>query len=449
MKLKIANQPLRLTLLIVAGLLVSMTARGQVPPSGLKFSFGPRPLAGHTQVAPGTAYTPQRGYGFDLGSRVELVERGGTAPAPAGGVTGSAGRPFFFSAKLPVGAYRVSVTLGDPGAPSTTTVKSESRRLMLEAVHTAPGELAARSFLVHLRVPQLPDGTTVRLKPRERDPILAVRWDAQTSVTFTELDWDKKLTLEFSGERPALCAVEIAPCAKPVTVYVAGDSTVSDWAWEPWNSWGQMLPRWFREPVLIANYAEPGETTASFVGERRWPKLMSTIQPGDYLLIQFGHNDVAAVPLSRYQQFLADFIRQAREKGAIPILVTPMERRGLNAGKVRLTLRDYPAAMRQVAREQNVPLIDLNAMSLPFYEALGPASINKAFVDSTHHNDYGSYELAKFVVQGIIDARLPLAAHVVSDWRPIDPAHPDPVGRFRLPPDPQQDPAQPVPARLD
>jgi lysophospholipase L1-like esterase len=406
----------------------------------LKFSFGPQQLPGHMRVTPETAYNVERGYGFDLGSKVAMVDRGGKK---AGYVTGQDGKAFFFSAKLAPGAYRVTVTLGGAAGESATTVKSETRRLMLEAVHAGPGQLQTRTFLVHLRVPQLPDGTTVRFKPRERDPILVIQWDDQTSVKFTELDWDEKLTLEFSGSRAAVHSVEINNVKEPVTVYLIGDSTVTDQMMEPWGAWGQMLPRWFKPPVLIANYAESGETTASFIGERRWAKLLSEIHAGDYVLMQFGIND-RRIPLEQFKKYFVQFIEDTRQHGATPVLVTSQNLRKLDEnGKAVQTLDSYPEAMRQVAREQNVALIDLNAMSMKFYEALGPEKLPKAFVDGTHQNDYGSYELAKCVVNGIVEAKLPFARYRVGDWKPFDPARPDPMENFKLPPDPQLDPARP------
>ena len=402
--------------------------------SALKFWFGPKPTKGFTQVSPATVYGAGSEYGFDLGSKVTALDRG---------VTGENGRPFFFSARLAAGAYRVTVTLGDMKAASTTTVKSETRRLMLEAVLTAAGKFATRTFLVHLRRPQLPDGATVALKPRERDPILYVQWDEATRIPFLELDWDEKLTLEFSGEHPSLRSIEIASAEKPVTVYLIGDSTVTDQMMEPWGAWGQMLPRWFAPPVLIANYAESGETTASFISERRWPKLLSEIHAGDYVLMQFGIND-RSLPLDRFQQYFVQFIQDTRAHGATPVLVTSQNLRRLDEnGKAVPTLGGYPDAMREVAKQQNATLIDLNAMSAALYEALGPEKLAKAFVDGTHQNSYGAYELAKCVVSGIVQAELGFASHVAEDWKGFDPAHPDPIERFRLPPDPQLDPARP------
>jgi len=407
----------------------------------LKFSFGSQPLSGYTRVTPDMVYNVKRGYGFDLGSKVAAINDG-----KKGGYTiGQDGRAFFFSAKLAPGAYRVTVTLGGATNESVTSVKSETRRLMLESIHAKSGQLQTRTFLVHLRVPQIPDGTTVRFKPRERDPILVVQWDDQTSVKFTELDWDEKLTLEFSGNHAALHSVEIANAKNPITVYLIGDSTVTDQMMEPWGAWGQMLPRWFKPPVLIANYAESGETTASFIGERRWAKVLSEIHAGDYVFIQFGINDLHAhIPLDQFKQYLIRFIEDTLKHVATPVLVTSQNLRKLDEnGKAVQTLDGYPEAMRQVAMEQNVPLIDLNAMSMTLYEAIGPAKLPKAFADGTHQNSYGAYEVAKCVVNGIVEAKLPFAKYRVGDWKPFDPARPDPMEAFKLPPDPQLDPARP------
>ena len=108
-----------------------------------------------------------------------------------------------------------------------------------------------------------------------------------------------------------------------------------------------------------------------------------------------------------------------------------------DAGKITNSLGDYPEAVRQAAREENAALIDLNAMSKPFYEALGPKDAHLAFAgnDTTHHSDYGSYELAKCIVEGIRQAKLPLVKYLV-DTPPFDPAHPDPVSNFDIPAEP-------------
>jgi lysophospholipase L1-like esterase len=435
----------------------------------LKFSFGPQPVPGFVQVKPDDNYTIDRGYGFDLGSSVTLVDREGGDPLKAGFTTGSNGKPFFFSAKLPPGVYRVTITLGDSQQESTTTVKAETRRLMLESVQTAPGEITTKTFLTHLRVPQIPGGQTVALKSREKDlGTVFLYWEDKKPETFLELDWDEKLTLEFSDAHPALCTIEITNEEKPLTVYLVGDSTMTDQMMEPWGAWGMQFPRWFKPPVVIANYAESGESAVSFIGERRWPKLMSEIHAGDYVLIQFGIND-RSTPIDRFKQTIEQMVSDVRAHGAIPVLITSQNlRTGFWGpdGKGQQTLGAYPYTMWQVATEQKTAYIDLNVLSTSLYEAFGQNRLPELFTptrpavpaqpangdqqampakpathDGTHHSDFGSYELAKCVVQACIDAKLRFALYVVDDWKTFDPNHPDSIDAFKLPLDPQFDPA--------
>jgi lysophospholipase L1-like esterase len=400
-------------------------APARAPATGFKFSFGPgRVPPGYARVAPETTYARERGYGFDLGSTVTATDRGGDDALRAGFCT--AERPFFFSVAVPEGNYRVTVTLGDRDGESDTTVKAESRRLMLEAVRTARGKFATRSFTVNVRTPEIAGGGRVRLKPREKD----------------YLHWDDKLTLEVNGPRPCLCALEIAKADDAVTVYLMGDSTVTDQPHEPWNSWGQMLPRFFKPGVAVANHAESGESLKSSLAARRLDKVLGTMKPGDYLFLQFGHNDQkergpGVGAFTTYKADLKRFVADARRQGGKPVLVTSMHRRRFGgAGKVVETLGDYPEAVRQVAKEEGVPLIDLHAMSRPLYEALGAEGSKQAFVDNTHHNNYGSYELARCVVEGVRRGVPGLVQFLADDVPPFDPVRPDPVEGFRVPASP-------------
>jgi len=219
--------------------------------------------------------------------------------------------------------------------------------------------------------------------------------------------WDDKLTLEFNGITPSLRSLEIEPVTVP-TLFINGDSTVCDQPREPWNSWGQMLPRFFRPDIAIANYAESGESIKSSLGARRFEKIFSQIRSNDWLFVQFGHNDMkdrATNALAVYKVNLKQIVAQTRAPGATLVLITSMERKsGIGAN----TLAGYPEAVREVAKEQGVALIDLHAMSKILYKALD-TDLGKAFQDGTHHNNYGSYELAKCVVEWIRANRLPLA----------------------------------------
>jgi lysophospholipase L1-like esterase len=390
------------------------------PKQSFKFSFGARGIApGYTRVLPTTMYSKQIGYGFEPGSTV--IE-----PRLSNFCLGDT--PFYFSVAVPEGNYKVTATLGENEEESNTTIKAELRRLMVENVPTKLGHSETRTFIVNVRTPKIASGGEVRLKEREK--------------TSEARAWDDKLTLEFDGKSPCLCALEIERVDNIPTVYLLGDSTVCDPPEEPWNSWGQMLPRFFKPEVAIANHAESGESLKGSLGAKRLDKVLSTMKPGDYLFIQFGHNDMkergpGVGAFTTYKADLKRFVDETLKHGGIPVLVTSMNRKNLDAdGKVVNTLGDYPEAVRQLAAEEKVPLVDLHAMSKAMYEAWGSANIGKAFVDGTHHNNYGSYEFAKCVVEGIRQNKLDLAKYIADDVPQFDPSHPDPIEQVRIPASP-------------
>ncbi len=333
----------------------------------------------------------------------------------------------FYSVPAPEeGNYRVTVAFGGFAKPVTTTIKAELRRLMVEQLPTPKGEYTECTFIVNVRRPEYPGGV-VKLKDRERQSEM---WA-----------WDDRITIEVLGDHPLPPKIKFERVTNLPTVYIAGDSTSTDQGAEPYNSWGQMITRFFKPDIAVANHGESGESLKSFIGENRLAKLMSVIKPGDWLLIQMGHNDQkdtseGAGAFTTYKSNLKRFVTEAREHGAKPVLITPVQRLNFDgAGHIVNTLGDFPEAVRQLAKEDDVPLIDLNAMSVQFYEALGPAEAPKAFApgDKTHHNDYGSYELAQCVAEGIRKAKLALADHLIKGS--FDPAHPDPLSKFTLPPD--------------
>jgi lysophospholipase L1-like esterase len=333
-----------------------------------------------------------------------------------------AAAPVGYVKPVPEGNYAVTLTFGPAAGATDTTVKAEQRRLMLEHVRTGPGETVTRTMTVNVRTPVISTGGRVHLKSRE----------TQTE----QAEWDGNLSLEFLGGNAAVSDVQIAlaPAGTP-TVFIMGDSTVCDQPNEPWASWGQMLPRFFKPGIAVANYAESGESLRSSLGAHRLDKVLSVMKPGDYLLVQFGHNDMkekgeGVGAFTTYKHDLKHFADAAKAKGATVVLITSMERK---AGVNHDTLGDYPAAVRQLAAEEHLPLIDLHAMSKTLYRALGP-DLPKAFQDGTHHNNYGAYELAKCVVQGIKDSHAGgLDRYVVDEFRSFDPAHPDPVAAVQIP----------------
>ncbi len=409
---------------------------GRLNTPALKFDFGPGKVKdGYKQVLPATAYTKELGYGFEPGARVTCADRGGDALR---GDFCTSAAPFYFSVALPEGNYDVTVTFGDREGETASTVKAELRRLMLERVQTARGKFETRTFTVNVRTPQIPAGGAVKLKDRER--------------TMEAWAWDEKLTLEFNNARPAVAAVEVRRNERAPTLFLLGDSTVCDQPREPYNSWGQMLTRFFRAGLAVANHAQSGESLRSSLGARRLDKVLSLIRPGDYVFIQFGHNDEkergeGVGAFTTYKASLKRYVADARKKGATVAVITPMHRRTFDAsGRITDSHGDYDDAVRQAAKELNAPLIDLHAMSKPFYEALGPEESKKAFApgDGTHHNNYGSYELARAVVEGIRAGRLGLSKHLSKDARPFDPARPDPVAAFKIPHSPLSTEAKPL-----
>lgn len=382
--------------------------------------------AGEHKVTPNQQYTEQHGYGFDLQTRPS-----------------SNNNPFYFSVRVPEGNYRVTVEFGHTALPSSTTLRAELRRLYVKELHTKAGEFIQRDFIVNIRngalqAPELnaPGATRVTLKEFEQH----------------RLHWDNKLTLEFNGAAPHVRSIKLQQVDVP-TLYLVGDSTVTDQPYEPAASWGQMLPYFFTAPlfsgeVAIANHAESGETMKSFITAGRFAKVLERMKAGDYLLIQFGHNDqkkqwpqTYVEATTTYKDYLKVFIAEARLRGATPVLITSMQRRTFDSrGKIVNSHGLYPQAVRAVAREKNVTLIDLDAMSVQLYEALGvntaPLAFNDNGKDATHHNSYGAYQLARCVTESIRRSSLPLAAQL-SAQPPYNPAHPDPVEHFVLAPSPQ------------
>lgn len=406
---------------------VSVLAVGLVngsPASPIKFDFGTTKTdGGFVAVTPADVFTPEKGYGFDLGFQVQAEDRGGN-PVKGDFVTGEGG--FYFSVALPQGNYDVTVLLGDPAGKSDTTVKAESRRLMLENVVTADREQVARKFTVNIRRPEYPGGR-VGLKDREKP----------------YLHWDDKLTLEFNGPHPCVAAVEITPApAATMTVYLLGDSTVTDQPFEPWNSWGQMFTRFFKPGVAISNHAESGESLRSSLAARRVAKVEAEMKKGDYVFIQFGHNDQKSKQpdaLETFEVSLGTLVREIQARGVTPVLVTSMERK---AGVTKDTLAGYPDAMKRVAEKEKATLIDLHAMSRELYVGLGN-DLDAAFRDGTHHNDFGSYEIAKCVVEGVRKSKLPLAGFIADDVKPFDPSKPDALADFKYATSPLKDQTKP------
>ena len=219
-----------------------------------------------------------------------------------------------------------------------------------------------------------------------------------------------------------------------------------------------MITRWFGPEVAISNHAESGLTARTFIGSHRLDKILQTLKAGDYVFVEFGHNDEKEHRPGdgawyHYQYQLKIFVDEVRKKGADIVFLTPTQRRAFDKdGKTLLnTHGDFPAAMKEVAQRENVPLIDLNMMTKTFFETLGFEDSKRALVhypantfpnqpkdlaDNTHFNPYGAYEVAKCVVMGMKDLNLPLIQYLRPDWQDFDPAQPDDWRTFQWAPSP-------------
>ena len=375
-------------------------------------------------------YSQETGFGYDFKTKPQSE---------------SNSNPAYFSIKVNDGNYKVTFQVGSDEYEGDTTIRCEGRRLLIHNLVTKKGETKTFTFTVHKRSPKISDGSQVRLKDRE----------------LNYLNWDEKLTFEFNGNAPAVKSLKVEPDSNAVTLFLCGDSTVVDAEAEPWASWGQMIPRWFDENVCIANYAESGETSTSFMAEKRLDKVLSMIKSGDYLFVEFGHNDEKdkgnnAGAFLNYAENLRTYIAKAKLKGANPIILSPTARRWFNGETVTNTHGDYPTAARQVAENEGVPFIDITQMTTDMLEAYGSSDSTKFYVhypagvyseaalkDDTHFNNFGAYEVAKCVVMGLKQIESPLISHLLADWKDFNPKEPDDWQDFIWVPSPSIDSLKP------
>ena len=376
-------------------------------------------------------YSEDIGYGFDFNSesQVKFEKQGFTADTSV-----------YFSVKLPEGNYKIDVVLGGENA-SETTIKAESRRLMLAQEKVDAHQTKTFSFNVHLHHQEIANTSEkVNLKPRE----------------LNVLDWDKKLTLEFLGN-PAVQQITITPADDLTTIFLAGDSTVTNQDLEPWASWGQFLPLYVNQDAVVANYAASGASLSSFKARKRFEKILSLLKKNDYLIIEFGHNDEKIKgegngAYGLYTKLLTEFIEAAREKGGIPILATPTQRRAFKNSKLKPTHGDFPDAMRKVAEEMEVPLIDITKATTKMYESWGDEISRKAFVqypantfpgqtekleDNTHFSNFGANEICLAFMQEIKQKNVSLQDCFKTNLPEYDPKKPNQLSSWTIPRSPR------------
>jgi lysophospholipase L1-like esterase len=234
----------------------------------------------------------------------------------------------------------------------------------------------------------------------------------------------------------ALLFLVVLPAATrdPIKVYLAGDSTMATKLSEkrPETGWGEALQQYFdSSAVIVDNRARNGRSTRTFIEEGLWQAIADSLKPGDYVFIQFGHNDQSQDKPDRYtspadyRRNLIRFVADVRAKKANPVLLTPVRRRRFNAkGELCDTHREYPDIVRDVAREKNVPLIDMHRSSAALLAVFGAEPSRQLFLqlkpnenanypagveDNTHFSPLGAALMAHLAVDGIRQAQLGLA----------------------------------------
>jgi rhamnogalacturonan acetylesterase len=228
------------------------------------------------------------------------------------------------------------------------------------------------------------------------------------------------------------------------TIYVIGDSTVRNSNKEQWG-WGTLLPEFFdTTKIAISNQAMAGRSTRTFIKEGRWEKVLSTLKRGDYVMMQFGHNEGSKPDTTRggyrgvlkgtgedsvqltwpdgkpetvhsYGWYVRKFVRDAKAKGATPIILSMIPRNQFNEGKVRRADKDYGLWAKEIADTEGVLFIDLNAITADKYDAWGPEKVKAFFPgDHTHTNQEGAKVNAASVVDGIrSNAKNPLNKYLL------------------------------------
>ncbi len=223
-----------------------------------------------------------------------------------------------------------------------------------------------------------------------------------------------------------------------VTVYLVGDSTMADKRSTafPETGWGTPFKTFFDATVVVENHARNGRSTRTFIGENRWQVVADALEEGDYVFIQFGHNDESKQKGDRYtspdeyKNNLTRFVRETRGKGAVPVLLTPVTRRQFDEqGKVRETHKEYSPLVREVARETGAPFIDMDEKSRALLDSLGPETSRLLFLhlqpgghpnypdgkeDNTHFNELGARLMAQLVLRELANLRLELFERIIN-----------------------------------
>ena len=316
---------------------------------------------------------------------------------------------------LEIGNYDVTIRLGDRDKPTVNFVKFMGRRLASDRIELKAGEF--KDFTFTARVPG----------------------------PYTKKDdgYGRELSLAVfaNGREVPVAEPKVERNDATHTIWLCGDSTVTDQNREPWGSWGQILPAFVKPGWSCVNFARSGLAMATFESEGRLDRILSGMKPGDWVIVQFGHNDQkrqGEEPETGYTRRYGEWLAKFRAKGAHLVVVSPCERRrfdektGEHQGK---TLEGYADAARAFAKKNNLPFIDLNDITYKMQDKLGvngskPLQVNnKGTLDNTHHTIFGAYVNARIVASHLatfegIKESIREEARTYDPMNPIDPKIP-------------------------
>ncbi|WP_306739667.1 fibronectin type III domain-containing protein [Arthrobacter sp. B0490] len=371
-----------------------------LPDGGVSLDLGPGAVApGATAITATTGYGPGTRAGFVDPSKVTGTDRG----------TADATRSDFVTigdtelvVDLPNGDYTVGVIAGDAAGPTDVALIAE------QITKVQPTTRPAGQYL---------------------------------EMSFDIAVVDGQLNLDLAGTAANLNALTItrqadrAQAPSP-TVWLTGDSTVQTYRSDvaPQAGWGQMIDRFIADDVTVDNRAIGGRSSKNFISQGRLDEVLRGIRPGDYLFVQFGHNDNSygvddrfAAPAD-YYEYLRTYVDGAEQRGATPILVTPVSRRAFGPdGKAAVSFPAYVEAVQKLAAETGTPLVDLAASSRGYLDEIGAETAKSVYlhvpagvypsrptgtVDDTHFQEYGAIQMARLVAGGVAGLDIPLAAEI-------------------------------------
>ena len=381
--------------------LPAVHAETPLPPagSGFRFDFGPGATAdGYTQVNAAQAYTAASKFGFTDTTLTSGEDRGTADPLRSDFVQAQGGS---FLVDLPNGDYTVKLIAGDATAATNIAITAEKMakvQLTDKARRPVPGDGIPDLARGRAAQPRFQRQRSQDQLPGHRGPRAADRHCGSRGLP-----------------RRRFHRADLRPRLRPAGRLGSDDRPL------------------FRGQGVLFNHAIGGRSSKNFISQGRLDEILRVINPGDYLMVQFGHNDATVGVDDRYaspadyKEYLRTYVNGTRQRGATPVLVTPVGRRDFDeaTGKFNVSFPEYVDKMKELAAEENVALVDLSALSRAYFDEIGPEDTKSVFlhvdagvypnrptgtVDNTHFQEYGAIQMARLLAGGVKQLNIPLAA---------------------------------------